>query len=76
MNNDVAGKMNNKFDAQKKFAPNSIEKQAAQKTTNPIVNQKLENNVKTGRTTLNLFGLRFNFINKKLVKRNCNQCFF
>jgi len=30
---------------------------------------KLENNVKTGRTTLNLFGLRFNFINKKLVKR-------
>ena len=33
-------------DAQKKFAPNSIEKQAAQKTTNPIVNQKLENNVK------------------------------
>ena len=46
MNNDVAGKLNNKFNAQKKFAPNSIEKQAAQKTTNPIVNQKLENNVK------------------------------
>jgi hypothetical protein len=36
MNNDVAGKLNNKFDAQKKFASNSIEKQAAQKTTNPI----------------------------------------
>ncbi|MBR5304545.1 MAG: hypothetical protein IKU37_06935 [Candidatus Gastranaerophilales bacterium] len=35
MNNDVAGKLNNDFDAQKN-ASNAIEKRAAQKSTNPI----------------------------------------
>ena len=35
MNNDVAGKLNNKFDAQKNVS-NAIKKCAAQKTTNPI----------------------------------------
>ena len=44
MNNDVAGKLNNDFDAQKKVAPNNNEKFAAQKTSNPIV-QNLEESV-------------------------------
>ena len=46
MNNDVAGKANRNFGAQKNFAPSDIEKRAAQKTTNPITSQNLENNIK------------------------------
>ena len=39
MNNDVAGKLNNNFDA-KNNVSNAIEKCAAQKTTNPIISVK------------------------------------
>ena len=50
MNNDAAGKFNNKFDA-KKHVSNTIEKRAAQKTTNPInssefINKNVDKSIK------------------------------
>lgn len=51
MNNDAAEKLNNKFDAQNNFAPNEIEKRAAQKMSNPInsceiINKNVDKSVK------------------------------
>ena len=45
MNNDVAGKLNSRINVQQNGCANTIQKQAAQKTSSPIESEKMDDSM-------------------------------